>query len=105
MKKITKKSMAFSLVFAFLFTMIVSLQTQAGLQKTEKKVNINTATVTELQSLPRIGAKVAQRIVDFRNEHGQFKKIEELMKVKGIGEKTFEQLKDLITVGSTSTSS
>jgi len=67
--------------------------------KTEK-ININTASLTELQKLPRVGEKVAQRIIDFRKEHGPFNKIEELMKVQGIGEKTFNDLKDLITVGS-----
>ena len=64
----------------------------------EEKININTASATELQKLPRIGEKVAQRIIDFRKKHGKFKKIEELMKVKGIGEKMFNNLKDLITI-------
>ncbi len=63
------------------------------------KININTASVAELQQLPRVGEKVAQRIVDFRTRNGKFKKIEEIMKVQGIGEKIFLQLKDLITVG------
>lgn len=63
------------------------------------KVNINAAGLNELQGLPRVGPKIAQRILDFRKEHGPFKKIEELMKVKGIGEKMFNNLKDLITVG------
>ncbi len=63
------------------------------------KVNINTATQAELESLPRIGPKVAQRIIEFRGQNGNFKKVEDLMKVKGIGEKIFAQLKDLITVG------
>ncbi|HSA96979.1 MAG TPA: helix-hairpin-helix domain-containing protein [Acidobacteriota bacterium] len=63
------------------------------------KVNINTATQVELESLPRIGPKVAQRIIEFRTQNGNFKKVEDLMKVKGIGEKIFQQLKDLITVG------
>ncbi len=64
-----------------------------------KKIDINTATSAELQTLPRIGAAVAQRIIDYREEHGKFKKIEEIMKVKGIGEKIFEQIKERITVG------
>ena len=64
-----------------------------------EKININTAPSIELQKLPRIGEKVAQRIIDFREKHGKFKKIEELMKVKGIGEKMFNNLKDLIAVG------
>jgi competence protein ComEA len=63
-------------------------------------VNINTASVSELETLPQVGPKVAQRIVDFRTQNGKFKKIEEIMKIRGIGEKTFEKLKDLITVGS-----
>lgn len=63
------------------------------------KVNINTATPSELEGLPRIGPKIAREIVDFRTKNGAFKKIEEIMKVKGVGEKLFNQLKDLITVG------
>jgi len=63
------------------------------------KVNINTASASELESLPRIGPKVAQRIVDFRTKNGNFKKAEEIMKVQGIGEKIYEQIKELITVG------
>jgi competence protein ComEA len=62
------------------------------------KVNINTASQSELEGLPRIGPKVAQQIIDYRTKNGNFKKIEEIMKVKGIGEKLFNQLKDLITV-------
>ncbi len=62
------------------------------------RVNINTASQAELESLPRIGPKVAQQIIDYRTKNGSFKKIEEIMKVKGIGEKLFNQLKDLITV-------
>lgn len=66
------------------------------------KININTAPASELESLPRIGPKVAQRIVDFRTKNGNFKKVEEIMKVQGIGEKVFDQIKDLITVGAES---
>ncbi len=66
------------------------------------KININTASAAELQQLPRVGEKVAQRIVDFRTQNGKFTKIEEIMKVRGIGEKIFLQLKDLITVGDNS---
>ena len=62
------------------------------------KVNINTASPAELEGLPRIGPKIAREIVDFRTKNGAFKKIEEIMKVKGIGEKLFNQLKDMITV-------
>ena len=59
-------------------------------------VNINTATEEELTELPRVGPVIAKRIVEFRAEHGNFETLEELMNVKGIGEKTFERLKPLI---------
>jgi competence protein ComEA len=62
-------------------------------------VNLNSASVAQLQSLPGIGASAAQRIVDYRQKNGSFKKIEELMNVKGIGEKSFLKLKPLITIG------
>jgi len=61
-------------------------------------VNINTATLEELVTLPRIGPSIAQRIIDFRDEHEGFKKVEEIMNVKGIGPKTFEKLKAKIKV-------
>jgi competence protein ComEA len=62
-------------------------------------VNLNSATVTELMQLPRIGAKTAERIVAFRKQHGGFLRPEELMNVKGIGEKSFARLKPHLTVG------
>ena len=63
-------------------------------------VNLNTATVAELQVLPGVGAKTAAQIVEYRQKNGAFKKIEELMNVKGIGEKSFLKLKSQISVGS-----
>ena len=60
-------------------------------------LNINTATAAELQKLPGIGAATADRIVEYRQKNGPFKKIEELMNVRGIGEKSFLKLKPLIT--------
>lgn len=61
-------------------------------------VNLNTATVPELEALPGIGASTAARIVDYRQKNGPFKKIEELMKVQGVGEKSFLKLRPHITV-------
>jgi competence protein ComEA len=62
-------------------------------------VNLNTATVAQLETLPGIGARTAQAIVDHREKNGSFKKIEELMNIKGIGEKSFLKLKPMVTVG------
>ena len=61
-------------------------------------VNLNTATATQIATLPGVGEKAAQRIIEYRQKNGSFKKIEELMNVKGIGEKSFLKLKPLITV-------
>ena len=61
-------------------------------------LNLNTATVAQLEALPGIGTRVAQRIVDFRTKNGSFKKVEDLMKVQGIGERSFLKLKPLISV-------
>jgi competence protein ComEA len=62
-------------------------------------ININTASATELEALPGIGAKTAARIVEHRQKNGPFKKIEELMNVRGVGEKNFLKLKAQISVG------
>jgi competence protein ComEA len=62
------------------------------------KVNINTANVDELTDLPGIGPAYARRIVDYREEHGPFRKIEDLLNVRGIGDRTFEKIRDRITV-------
>ena len=61
-------------------------------------VNINTADAAQLAMLPRVGAKAAQRIADYRKEHGNFKKTSDLMQVKGFGEKSFERLAAWLTV-------
>ena len=65
---------------------------------TSKLININTASVQELTSLPGIGETKANNIVSYRTENGYFKTIEDLKNVSGIGDATFEQLKDYITV-------
>ena len=61
-------------------------------------VNLNTATVTELMQLPKVGAKTAERIVAWRKEHGGFRRPEEVMHVKGIGEKGFQRIKGYLRV-------
>ncbi|MFQ6041430.1 MAG: helix-hairpin-helix domain-containing protein [Candidatus Poribacteria bacterium] len=62
------------------------------------KINLNTATVEELESLPGIGPVMAKRIIEYRNIHGPFYNIEEIKEIKGIGEKTYEKIKALIAI-------
>ena len=62
------------------------------------KVNINTATIDDLVQLDQVGTRTAQRIIEYREANGPFKAPEDLMKVKGIGEKIFQKNKDRISV-------
>lgn len=64
-----------------------------------EKVNLNTADMEELTQLPRIGEKLAGKIIRYREENGSFGRIEEIMEISGIGEKTFLEIKEQITVG------
>jgi competence protein ComEA len=69
---------------------------------TKGVVNINTARSEQLQLLPRVGPALAERIIAFREANGQFKKVDELMAVKGIGEKSLEKLRPyVVTKGET----
>jgi len=62
------------------------------------KVNINKASVDELCELKYIGSKLAERIVQYRTEHGPFQTAEDIMKVRGIGQKVWDANRDIITV-------
>ena len=90
-----KRWITLALVLAFILSPCVLMA-----QKTDNtaKVNINTATVEVLQTLPGIGPTIAQRIVEYRQTHGPFQKVEDLLNVKGIGEKKLEKIKPLIEV-------
>ncbi len=67
-------------------------------EENKGKIDINTATLAGLDSIPGIGPVIAQRIIDHRNANGNFKSVEDIKNVKGIGEKTFEKIKDYIEV-------
>lgn len=70
----------------------------SSLNKGGGKVNINTATQTELETLTGIGPSLANRILEYRNKNGKFKKVDDLKNVKGIGQSKFEGIKDEVVV-------
>ncbi len=73
-------------------------ETNMTLGASTKEVNINKATETELQSLPGIGASLASRIIEYRNQNGKFSTIEDIKNVNGIGDSKYDNIKDFITV-------
>lgn len=77
---------------------LLALGWSPALQAAEGKVNINTATAEQLTLLPRVGAVVAERIVQFRDKNGRFKKAEELLLVSGIGDRTFDLIKPYVSL-------
>jgi competence protein ComEA len=74
-----------------------------GKAEGRKVVNLNTADASQLALLPRIGPSVAQRILTFRKEHGAFKSADDLLLVRGIGEKTYALIKPYVAVSGETT--
>lgn len=70
----------------------------AGENAADGVVNINSADADQLQLLPRVGPALAERIIEFRNSHGDFAAVDELVAVKGIGETSLEKLRPYLTV-------
>ena len=88
---IRKKSIVLFLVVTVMMALIsVSLAQEA------EKININTASAVTLRQLKRIGPKLSERIVEYREKHGPFERPEDIIQVRGIGPKTFELNKDRI---------
>ena len=71
----------------------------AGKPAPTAKVNINTASVEQLTTLPGVGPKLAARIVEYRQKSGTFRSPQELMNVQGVGEKNFAKIESWLTVG------
>ena len=91
------------LVLSFLFVSCNKKETQQNLTpenqvKAENAVNINTATAAELEKLPNIGAKLAQNIIEYRENYGAFRRAEHLILVPGISDKRFREMQNLIKV-------
>lgn len=91
-------------ITAFLTLVVLTLVVTPAIAADGKAVvNINTADTESLMLLPRVGPSVAQRIVEFREQNGKFKSVEELMLVRGVGEKTFALLEPYVTISGETT--
>ncbi len=77
-----------------LFCLFLTVSALAG------QINLNTATKEELQNLPGVGSAIAERIISYRTTHGPFKSLDELLEIKGIGQRKLEKIKPLVTLGS-----
>jgi competence protein ComEA len=86
-----------ALCLGLVFSSISVLAQKTGPVVTEK-INLNTATAEQLQSLPGIGPVTAKSIVEYRAKAGKFSRIEEIINVKGIGEKKFQKIKDRLAL-------
>jgi len=96
LKKLVTLCVVLSVVAVLASSAYAQEKTAAKASNDKNLININTAGVDELVKLPRIGPKIAQRIVDYREKNGKFKKLEDLINVNGIGEKTFKAFENMI---------
>lgn len=97
---LTRIAFVLSIALGSATLMAAGQDTTAKAAATPAAVNLNAATPEQLEALPGIGPRAAQRIVEFRTKNGGFKKVEDLMKIQGIGERSFLRLRPLVTVGS-----
>lgn len=89
--------MPFFVLLVALFALHFS-QAYSHAGQAEGLVNLNTATAEQLESVPNIGKSKAEAIVQYRKDNGDFKTVEDVKKVKGIGDKLFEKIKDHLTI-------
>jgi len=101
MKKGTIARLLFAALFAGGLMIAAPAVTAAGPDAKQEAapVDVNSASVEELMSVPGIGQVVAQRIVEFREKNGPYKSVDDLLKVQGIGEKSLAKLRDHVSVG------
>lgn len=95
-----RSSLAFALALVFLATPLLAQRATKPpvAAAATGVVNLNSATAAQIASLPGIGPKTAELVVQYRQKNGPFKKIEEIMNVRGVGEKSFLKIKDRLTV-------
>jgi comEA protein len=93
----TKVSCILLLCLGLVLSSVSVLAQKSDPVKTEK-INLNTASAEQLESLPGIGPETAKSIVEHRVKVGKFKRIEEILNIKGIGEKKFQKIKDFLVV-------
>lgn len=99
MRSVMKSIITLSLLLSFAIVVSqVNVFAEEAEKTTTQKVNINTASVDELTQLKGIGSAYAHAIIEYREAQGPFQALEDLMKVKGIGPKTFEAIKDDIEI-------
>ena len=98
-----RKSLPFFIAALLFVTISAAFAAETPAATPTGVININTADVAQLSLLPRVGAKAAQRIVDYRTQHGRFAKTTDIMQVKGFGDKSYERLSSYIAVEGQST--
>jgi competence protein ComEA len=96
-----RRFVATGLALAMAALLVSAPALAAGKPAPTAKVNINTASVEQLTTLPGVGPKLAARIVEYRQKSGTFRSAQELMNVKGIGEKNYAKIETWLTVGET----